>query len=80
MSDYPVCPFCSSKLTKSYLYVRGLGAAIHWSPRPDIGFLSRTDLNQVNLSDISHVNTGAQAIIDVLRCESCDSISFKSKR
>lgn len=80
MPDNPICPFCSAKLTESYLYVRGLGAALHWSARPDIGLLSRTNLNQVNLSDISITDTGGQAVISALRCDSCNSISFKSAK
>jgi len=80
MTDQPICPYCSSPLSDAYLYVRGLGAALHWSSRPDIGLLSRADLIQVNLNDISNADVGAQAVVDALRCESCDSLSFRSKR
>ena len=80
MPDNTKCPFCSSQLSKSYLYVRGLGASLHRGTRADIGFLSRADLQQINLGEISQTDTGAQAVIDALHCDSCDSMSFKARR
>jgi hypothetical protein len=80
MSETPNCPFCSVPMNSAYLYVRGLGASLHRSTRPDVGLLSRTDLQQVDLGDISQTGTGAQAVISALYCESCDSISFKASK
>lgn len=80
MSETPKCPLCSSPMTPAYLYVRGLGASLHRSTRPDVGLFSRTDLQQVDLRDISETDTGGQAVIGALHCESCDSICFKSSK
>ena len=80
MSETPNCPFCAAALNSAYLYVRGLGASLHRSTRPDVGLLLRTDLEQVNLGDISQTGTGAQAVIGALHCESCNSISFKASK
>ena len=78
MTDAQNCPFCSAPMMPVYLYVRGIGAALHWSNRSDIGLFSRTDLQQIDLADISQTEVGAQAVIESLRCESCDSIGFKA--
>jgi len=80
MTEKPDCPFCSAPMMPVYLYVRGVAAALHRSNRPDVGFLSRTDLQQINLADISQTDTGAQAVIESLHCESCDSICFKASK
>lgn len=78
MSEAPDCPFCTAAMKSAYLYVRGFGASLHRSTRSDVGLLSRTDLQQVDLDDISQTNTGAQAVIEAWHCEPCDSISFKA--
>jgi len=80
MSEKKNCPFCSAPVNTAYLYVRGLGASLHRSTWPDVGSMSRTDLEQVKLDDISQTGTGAQAVISALHCESCDSISFKASK
>jgi len=78
MSETKTCPFCSLAMKTTYLYVRGLGASLHRSTRPDVGLLSRTDLRQIDLGKISKTDVGAQAVIDAFCCESCDSISFRA--
>ncbi|NNC77176.1 MAG: hypothetical protein HKN77_04385 [Woeseiaceae bacterium] len=78
MTETHNCPFCAAPLKPTYLYVRGIGAALHRSDRPDVGLLSRSGLEQINLADISQTDTGAQAVIESMHCESCDSISFKA--
>jgi len=47
------CPACSSDLGQGFLYVRGIGAALYWSDKGDAGFLSRKDLEQIDLGKIS---------------------------
>lgn len=78
MPETAMCSFCSSAMTPTFLYVRGLGASLHRSGRPDVGLLSRTDLQQIDLGEISITDTGAQAVISALHCESCSSICFKA--
>ena len=80
MSETKACSFCSSEMTPTFLYVRGLGASLHRSDRPDVGFLSRADLKQIHLGEISNKETGAQAVISAFHCESCNAISFKASR
>lgn len=65
-------------MSDSYIYVRGIGAAMFRSSNPDVRLLSRSHLQQIDLGKISRVDTGAQAVIPALHCESCDSISFKA--
>lgn len=77
MSETTACSFCSSAMTPIYLYVRGLGAALHLSAKPDVGVLSRANLHQIDLDKISRSETGGQAVIGAYQCESCDAISFK---
>lgn len=71
------CPFCSSSMDGTYLYMRGISVGLHYSSRPDVSLFSRSDLTQIDLRDISESDPGAQAIISALRCTSCGSISFK---
>ena len=80
MSETPTCPFCLKPMMRAFLYVRGIGAALHRSTRPDIGLFSRTDLEQIDLGEISRTDTGTQAVIESLHCGSCDSISFKASK
>ena len=77
MSD-STCPFCSSSLNKAYLYVRGLGASLHISAKPNTRFISRSGLAQIDLDAISKTGTATQAVISALQCSSCDSISFRT--
>lgn len=74
------CPFCSRSMTPSYLYVRGISAALLRSSRPDVGLLSRKDLTLIDLRDASLADPGAQGVIPALHCESCDSMSFKTSK
>jgi hypothetical protein len=61
------------------LYVRGFGGSLFWSDRKDVGALSRSDLEQVDLGAISLKPTGAQAVIDSWRCAGCGMIAFKAQ-
>jgi len=79
MADNACCPFCSAPLGEAYLYVRGIGAALHRSSDPDVRFFSRSGLEQIRLDKISLTGTGAQAVIRSLYCESCGSVSFKAE-
>ena len=79
MSGIATCPYCSSSLGDVFLYVRGLAASLHVSARADVGLLSRSDLTQIDLGEISQTETGAQAVIPALLCKSCNSISFKTR-
>lgn len=79
MPEKLICPSCASPLSDGYLYVRGLGASLHWSSRSDVGFLSRSGLAQIDLGEISQADVGAQAVVRALRCDSCDSITFRAR-
>ena len=73
------CPYCSGPLQDAYLYVRGISSALHVSAKPDVSWLSRSGLTQIDLGAISKTGTGAQAVLSALRCDSCGSISFRSQ-
>lgn len=72
------CPFCGDPMNGAHLYVRGLGASLHLSSRADVGLMSRNDLQQINLDNLSRTDTGAQAVIPVLNCTSCGSVSLRT--
>ena len=78
MSD-KTCPFCSAPLEDAYLYLRGIFGALHYATTPDVPWLSRSGLTQIDLDAISEKGTGTQAIVRALRCDSCGSISFRSR-
>jgi len=73
------CPYCSSALDDAFLYVRGIAAALHVSPSPDVSWLSRSGLTQIDLGAVSRTGTGTQAVISALRCTACESISFRTQ-
>ena len=73
------CPFCSAPVEETYLYVRGVFSALHFSANPDVSWFSRSDLTQIDLGAVSKTGTGAQAVVSALRCESCGSISFRAR-
>ena len=72
------CPACSSDLGQGFLYVRGIGASLYWSEKGDATFLSRKDLEQIDLSKISRTPTGNQAVVPAWRCGACDLVMFSS--
>lgn len=78
MNDPARCPFCAGPISQAHLYIRGLGASLHLSERADVGLMSRSDLRQINLDHLSKTDAGAQAVIPVLNCTSCGSVSFKT--
>ena len=71
------CPSCSSGLEKGFLYVRGIAASLHWSTRGDTKLMSRQNLEQIDLSQISATNTGGQAVVEAWLCPSCDFVCFR---
>ena len=78
MSDANLsCPACATKLEKGHLYVRGLAASLHWSSHGDTGVLSRKNLEQIDLSQISSTPVGSQAVIDAWLCPACNLLSFR---
>ena len=79
MSDMKNCPFCAEPLKADNLYVRGIAAALLRSERADVGALSRSELEQIDLRNISRGRVGAQAIIPSLYCEACGGICFMSR-
>lgn len=72
------CSYCGEPLSDVHLYVRGIGASLSWSTRPDAPLTSRRDLNLINLDNISSGGTGMQAIVPALRCDACGAISFRA--
>lgn len=59
--------------------MRGVAAALLRSERDDVGILSRSGLEQIDLRAISRGNVGAQAVIPSLYCESCGGVCFRSR-
>ncbi len=72
------CPACSSDLKEGFLYVRGIGAALHWSEKGDASFFSKKELEQIDLRKISRTPTGNQAVVPAWRCEKCDLVTFST--
>lgn len=77
MASTTNCLYCDEALAEAYLYVRGIGASLSWSARPDVPLISRRDLTQVDLERISSGGTGMQAIVPALRCDACGAIVFR---
>ena len=76
MTTKPSCPRCGDPLEPGYLYVRGLGASVHWSTEPGKSFLSRKGLRQLDLSAGSQTNAGGQAELESHHCPSCNLYCF----
>jgi hypothetical protein len=55
-----------------------LAARFFWSEDKDTGFLSRRNLEQIDLGRLSVAGTGAQAVLNATRCRSCALIAFKA--
>ena len=72
------CSGCDKEMESGSLYVRGLGGSLFWSGKKNIPWFSRRDLNQIDLSNMSLIRTGAQAVIESWRCK-CGLITFKAK-
>jgi hypothetical protein len=72
------CPSCSTALEKGFVYVRGIGGSLFWSPRGSTPFFSRKDLKQIDLGKLSITRTGGQAILNAWRCPSCHLIVFST--
>ncbi len=72
------CSSCDKEMESGSLYVRGLGGSLFWSGKKNIPWFSRRDLNQIDLSNMSLIRTGAQAVIESWRCK-CGLITFKGK-
>jgi hypothetical protein len=58
------------------LYIRGLAASLHWSSQKDVSFWSRSNLEQINLREVSLTPTGGQAVLESWRCGACGLITF----
>ena len=79
MSESGPCPYCAEPLRPDNLYLRGIAGALLRSDREDVGILSRTGLEQIDLRTISRGGVGAQAVIPSLYCESCGAVCFQSR-
>ena len=79
MSESGTCPYCGEPLRPDNLYLRGIAGALLRSERDDVGVLSRSGLEQIDLRDISRGGVGAQAVIPSLYCESCGAVCFRSR-
>ena len=73
------CPRCNVEMENGAMYVRGMFTSLLWSPRKDVSFMSKKDLDLINLGEISKTPTGAQAVIESNRCPQCGSITFNSR-
>ena len=71
------CPSCNQSLETGFLYVRGIGASLHWSTRSDTGFLARRNLEQIDLSQVSVTGTGGQAVVKAWLCSACNFVCFR---
>lgn len=74
------CPACSSDLNGGFLYVRGIGAALYWSEKGDASFLSKKELEQIDLSKISRTPIGNQAVVPAWQCGECELVTFSSTK
>ena len=72
------CPACNKDMESGFLYVRGFGGSLFWSNSKDTGFLSKKDLEHIDLSKLSVTGTGTQGVLPAFRCTSCTTITFKS--
>ncbi len=72
------CPSCAVELGRGFIYVRGFAGSLFWSETRETRFYSRKGLEQIDLSKISEVPTGGQAIIPAWRCSACGMVTFKS--
>jgi len=73
------CPSCTSQLEKGFLYVRGIGGSLFWSTSGSTNFISKKDLEQLDLERISTTSTGAQAVLPAFHCTDCGIIVFETK-
>jgi hypothetical protein len=73
------CPKCGATMASGFLYVRGVGGALFWGESPDVGFLSRKGLEQIDLSAVSLAGTGTQAVIESWRCGGCGIVAFRGE-
>ena len=80
MASQMKCPACSSELRQGFLYVRGIGASLHWSEKGDASVLSKKELEQIDLSEISSTPTGSQAVVPAWKCDECDLVAFFSTK
>ena len=74
------CPSCGRDLDQGFLYVRGLGSALFWSPDKETSFWSRLGLEQVDLAAASVTGVGSQAVLEAWRCGGCAMVTFRSSR
>jgi hypothetical protein len=72
------CPECGNEMEKGYLYVRGLGGALYWGTKGDTSFLTRSGLQQIDLSKASVVSPAAQAVLNAAKCAACGTVHFKA--
>lgn len=74
------CSNCDNEMAHGALYLRGFAGSLAWSTNQEVGFLSKKDLQQINLGKLSMTGSAAtQAIIESWRCQSCDLVSFQTK-
>lgn len=74
------CSVCDQDLNPGFLYVRGVGGALFWSPDKDIHFWSRQGLEQIDLAAVSVTGVGTQAVVEAWRCTGCKTVTFRSGR
>ena len=71
------CPACEGDLEKGFLYVRGIGSALFWSKRGDTSLISRKELQQIDLGQISTTGAGGQVVVEAWLCASCEFVCFR---
>ena len=74
------CWDCNRQMEKGFLYVRGFGASLLWSDRPDTSAVSRRGMDQIDLSKVSVNPSRQQAVVLGYRCPDCGEIRFKTTR
>jgi len=73
------CQNCDKEMTGGFIYLRGLGVSLHWATSKDISILTRKGLERMDLGKMSVVGIGKQAIIEALRCDACQKVTFNTQ-
>jgi len=65
-------------MENGFLYVRGFAGSLYWGKTKDTKFLSRRELEQIDLSKLSLTGVSTQAVLAASRCLSCGTLAFKA--
>ena len=72
------CAECGNEMETGFLYVRGFAGSLYWGTKGDTSFLSRKELQQIDLGKVSVVRPAAQAVVKAGKCAACGTVLFKA--